>query len=68
MICDCKQIIYYTNLIRGIIFGWSWALVGACTGPIYLLAGVGYCSILVVIDGALLETFVYGQLRCKLSD
>jgi uncharacterized membrane protein YedE/YeeE len=50
-------------LIGGIIFGLGWALAGACPGPMYVLAGAGYLSILVVIGGALLGTFAYGLLR-----
>nr|WP_286813109.1 MULTISPECIES: DUF6691 family protein [unclassified Maribacter] len=50
-------------LIGGIIFGLGWALAGACPGPMYVLAGAGYLSILVVIGGALLGTFGYGLLR-----
>lgn len=53
-------------LIGGIIFGLGWALAGACPGPMYVLAGAGYYSILVVIGGALLGTFVYGLIRNKL--
>jgi len=50
----------------GIIFGLGWALSGACPGPMYVLLGYGYLSILVVILGALLGTFAYGLLRNKL--
>ena len=53
-------------LIGGIIFGLGWALAGACPGPMYVLAGAGYYSILMVIGGALLGTFVYGVLKDKL--
>lgn len=53
-------------LIGGIIFGLGWALAGACPGPMYVLAGSGYISILVVIAAALFGTFVYGLLRSKL--
>ena len=53
-------------LIGGIIFGLGWALAGACPGPMYVLAGAGYYSILVVIGGALLGTFVYGVVKDKL--
>lgn len=53
-------------LIGGIIFGLGWALAGACPGPMYVLAGAGYLSILVVIFGALLGTFLYGILKDKL--
>ncbi|RFN59107.1 DUF6691 family protein [Marixanthomonas ophiurae] len=52
--------------IGGIIFGLGWALAGACPGPMYVLVGSGYLSILVVIFGALLGTFLYGVLKDKL--
>ena len=53
-------------LIGGIIFGLGWALAGACPGPMYVLAGAGFYSILVVIAAALLGTFVYGLIKNKL--
>jgi hypothetical protein len=53
-------------LIGGIIFGLGWALSGACPGPMYVLAGAGYVSILIVIVGALLGTFLYGVIKDKL--
>lgn len=53
-------------LIGGIIFGLGWALVGACPGPMYVLAGAGYISILIVIFGAIAGTFLYGVLKDKL--
>lgn len=53
-------------LIGGIIFGLGWALAGACPGPMYVLAGAGYASILIVIFGAIAGTFLYGLLKDKL--
>ncbi|MFC6267358.1 DUF6691 family protein [Frigoriflavimonas asaccharolytica] len=53
-------------LIGGTLFGLGWALAGACPGPMYILVGAGYVSILVVIAAALLGTFVYGLLKDKL--
>ncbi|WP_179346599.1 DUF6691 family protein [Winogradskyella ursingii] len=53
-------------LVGGIIFGLGWALAGVCPGPMYVLAGAGYVSILIVIIGALLGTLLYGVLRKKL--
>ncbi|TVZ51979.1 DUF6691 family protein [Dokdonia sp. Hel_I_53] len=50
-------------LFGGVIFGLGWALSGACPGPMYVLAGAGYGSILIVIFGALLGTFLYGIVR-----
>jgi len=53
-------------LYGGIVFGLGWAMAGACPGPIYTLIGAGYVSILVVLAGALLGTFIYGLLQKKL--
>ncbi len=53
-------------LVGGIIFGLGWALAGVCPGPMYVLAGAGYVSILIVILGALIGTLIYGVLRKKL--
>ena len=53
-------------LIGGIIFGLGWALAGACPGPMYVLAGAGYISILVVIFGAIAGTFLYGLVKDRL--
>ncbi|ADF52152.1 MULTISPECIES: DUF6691 family protein [Flavobacteriaceae] len=50
-------------LIGGIIFGLGWALAGACPGPMYVLIGAGYVSILIVIVGAVVGTFLYGLVK-----
>ncbi len=54
------------NLIGGIIFGLGWALGGACPGPMFILIGYGFASILVVIIGALLGAFLYHSIKHKL--
>ncbi|AZQ44801.1 DUF6691 family protein [Nonlabens ponticola] len=53
-------------LFGGIIFGLGWALSGACPGPMYVLAGAGFGSVLIVILGAIFGTFLYGLLRNRL--
>lgn len=53
-------------IIGGSIFGLGWALCGACPGPMYILAGTGVLSMLIVIAAALLGTYMYGVLRDKL--
>lgn len=50
-------------LIGGGIFGLGWALAGACPGPMFVLFGAGFSSLLIVIFGAILGTFVYGLVR-----
>jgi uncharacterized membrane protein YedE/YeeE len=56
----------YRYLIGGIIFGLGWALTGACPGPMFVLAGAGFYSILIVIAGSILGTLVYGLVHKKL--
>jgi len=52
--------------IGGIFFGFGWALVGACPGPIFILLGAGFLPVILVLFGALLGTFLYGLLKNKL--
>ncbi|UOB16472.1 DUF6691 family protein [Abyssalbus ytuae] len=53
-------------LFGGIIFGFGWALAGACPGPMFTLLGAGYFPIIIVIISAIFGTFMYGVLRDKL--
>ena len=52
--------------IGGLFFGFGWALVGSCPGPIFILLGAGFLPVIFVLLGALLGTFIYGLLRNKL--
>ena len=52
--------------IGGLIFGLGWALVGSCPGPIFILLGAGFWTVLIVLFGALLGTYLYGLLKSKL--
>ena len=53
-------------IFGGIIFGFGWALIGACPGPMYILLGAGVWSMIIVIAAAILGTFIYGILKDKL--
>lgn len=53
-------------LFGGIIFGFGWALTGACPGPMYTLLGYGYSVFIIVLLSALLGTYVYGRIKNKL--
>lgn len=53
-------------IVGGTIFGFGWALIGACPGPMYILLGTGVYSMLIVIGSAVLGTFIYGVLKHKL--
>ncbi len=50
-------------LFGGIIFGLGWALAGVCPAPMFALLGHGFVSLLVVIIGAILGTFVFGLVK-----
>lgn len=52
--------------IGGIVFGFGWALVGACPGPIYILIGAGFYNVVFVLVGAIFGTFLYGLVKDKL--
>lgn len=53
----------YRYVFGGTLFGFGWALSGACPGPMYTLLGNGFSIFIVVIASALLGTFMYGVLR-----
>jgi uncharacterized protein len=61
---DPSQVYRYT--IGGVLFGFGWALTGACPGPVYALLGSGIPVFAVVLLSALLGTYVYGLLQEKL--
>ncbi len=54
------------QIVGGIIFGFGWALLGACTGPLYALIGSGYTVLLVALVFAVAGVWVYGYVRPKL--
>ena len=53
-------------IVGGSIFGLGWALVGACPGPMFVLFGAGFYSVLIIILSAVLGTSIYGLLKDKL--
>ncbi|NQX81540.1 MAG: YeeE/YedE family protein [Flavobacteriaceae bacterium] len=56
----------YRTVIGGVIFGFGWALAGACPGPMYVLIGHGVYGIVVVLAGALLGAFIFGLVKDRL--
>jgi uncharacterized membrane protein YedE/YeeE len=50
----------------GLLFGFGWALTGACPGPLFALIGNGLGVIAVTLLSAVAGTWVYGYLRDKL--
>ncbi len=54
------------QIYGGLIFGFGWALTGACPGPLFAQIGTGATVILVTLFSAIAGTWVYGLLRDKL--
>jgi uncharacterized protein len=54
------------QLYGGLIFGFGWALTGACPGPLYALIGTGATVVIIALLSAIAGTWVYGLLREKL--
>ena len=50
----------------GLLFGFGWAMTGACPGPLFALIGDGALVISVTLFSAISGTWVYGLLREKL--
>lgn len=56
----------WNYLSGGIVFGFGWALTGACPGPMFVSLGYGVYVMAAVICAALAGTLVYGIVRDKL--
>lgn len=53
-------------VIGGLLFGFGWALTGACPGPLFAQITSGYPQIAVTLLSALAGTWTYGFFREKL--
>lgn len=54
------------QIYGGLLFGFGWALTGACPGPLFAQIGTGATVIIVTLLSAIAGTWVYGLLREKL--
>ena len=50
----------------GLLFGFGWALTGACPGPLFAQIGTGALVVIVTLASAIAGTWVYGFLSQKL--
>ena len=54
------------QVIGGLIFGFGWAMTGACPGPLFAQIGAGFLVVAVVLASAIGGTWVYGYFRERL--
>jgi uncharacterized protein len=54
------------NIYGGLLFGFGWALTGACPGPLFAQLGSGALVTVVTLLSAIAGTWVYGLFYKKL--
>lgn len=54
------------QIYGGLLFGFGWAVTGACPGPLFAQIGTGVTVISITLLSAIAGTWVYGLLREKL--
>lgn len=60
---------YHHGIVIGsLLFGFGWALTGACPGPIYAQLGSGVLVTVATLLAALAGTWTYGLLQKYLPD
>jgi uncharacterized protein len=50
----------------GLLFGFGWALTGACPGPLYAQIGTGAIVVVITLLSAIAGTWLYGRFRDRL--
>lgn len=54
------------QIYGGLLFGFGWALTGACPGPLFAQIGAGFGVVAVSLLSAIAGTWVYGYFSEKL--
>jgi uncharacterized membrane protein YedE/YeeE len=54
------------QIYGALIFGFGWALTGACPGPLFAQIGTGATVVSITLLSAIFGTWVYGYFRDKL--
>ena len=54
------------QIYGGLLFGFGWAITGACPGPLFAQIGTGATVIIITLCSAIAGTWVYGYMREKL--
>lgn len=63
-----KKVYHHGVVLGGLIFGFGWALTGACPGPLYAQIGAGYLVTVVTFLSAALGTWFYARIHVYLPD
>jgi uncharacterized membrane protein YedE/YeeE len=63
-----KKEYHHGTIIGGLIFGFGWALTGACPGPLYVQIGAGCTVAIATLLSAIAGTWVFGRVQKYLPD
>jgi uncharacterized membrane protein YedE/YeeE len=54
------------QIFGGLLFGFGWAMTGACPGPLFAQIGSGAMVVTITLLSAIAGTWVYGLVKEKL--
>ena len=54
------------QIYGGLMFGFGWAITGACPGPLFAQIGIGFTVIAITLLSAIFGTWLYGYFKDKL--
>ena len=54
------------QIYGGLIFGFGWAMTGACRGPMFAQVGMGATVVIITVLSAIAGTWVYGKFSDRL--
>ncbi len=54
------------QIYGGLLFGFGWAITGACPGPLFAQIGSGFGVVIVTLISAIAGTWLYGLFKEKL--
>jgi uncharacterized membrane protein YedE/YeeE len=57
------RVYHHGLIIGGLIFGFGWALTGACPGPLYAQIGSGYTVTVITLLSAVAGTWTYAYFQ-----
>jgi uncharacterized protein len=61
-----KKKFHKGNIFGGLLFGFGWALTGACPGPLFALIGSGALVFLIPLLSAIAGTWTYGAMQHRM--
>jgi uncharacterized membrane protein YedE/YeeE len=63
-----KKVYHHGLILGGLIFGFGWALTGACPGPLYAQIGAGYTVTIITFLAAFVGTWTFARIASYLPD